>query len=102
MAVLLLVSAIRFAALPVGAATATSKPAPSSIFINVLIIVVLPVPGPPVIIDMLCSNEFFMASLCIAESFMSLPISALLITASMSAAIGLGLVSASSTILLTI
>jgi len=44
-----LVSAIRFAARPVGAARRISRPSISKYLIMVLIVVVFPVPGPPVI-----------------------------------------------------
>ena len=43
------ISLIRFAALPVGAARKMSRPSSSKYLIILLIVVVLPVPGPPVI-----------------------------------------------------
>ena len=52
-AALPLVWVILLAALPVGAATATLSPPSSNIFISTFIMVVLPVPGPPVIMETL-------------------------------------------------
>ena len=68
-------SSMRLAALPVGAASAVSRPAKSNIFTSVFMIVVLPVPGPPVIIVMLFARQASIALCCSAESSTSPPLS---------------------------
>ena len=57
-------SAIRFAALPVGAQSLISNFSSFSDFTSALTSVVLPEPGPPVIIDTEDFMELFIASIC--------------------------------------
>lgn len=55
---------IRFAALPVGAQIATFRPHCSKMLMMVLMIVVFPVPGPPVITEMPLVRELLTPSSC--------------------------------------
>ncbi len=61
---LLEVSLILFAALPVGAAKVTLLPLFSNMSIIALIVVVLPVPGPPVIINTPLLTDSLTAKIC--------------------------------------
>ena len=56
-------SSMRFAARPVGAASATLSPSLANILTRILSIVVLPVPGPPVIIETLLASAAYTASI---------------------------------------
>ena len=64
------VSVIRFAALPVGAASRISSLSISKYFIMALIVVVFPVPGPPVITISPLSAANATARFCISSSIM--------------------------------
>ena len=66
-------SDMRLAARPVGAASAVLTPEAFKIFKIVLMIVVLPVPGPPVMTDTPFYRDEMIASFCRAES--SMPVS---------------------------
>ena len=59
-------SVILLAALPVGAARAIFKPNSSAILSIAFSVVVLPVPGPPVIINNLELNAALIASDCLS------------------------------------
>ena len=83
-----LVSRMRLAARPVGAATAILWLLPSKILSSAFITVVLPVPGPPVIMDTPFFREFFTAAVCSAESSTQRSVWHFLMRASMFAAAG--------------
>ena len=61
-------SVIRFAALPVGAAKRISNPSCSKYWIIPLIVVVLPVPGPPVKTTILSCATAWIASFCFSAN----------------------------------
>ncbi|VIG04902.1 Uncharacterised protein [Clostridioides difficile] len=81
---LLEVSLILFAALPVGAAKVTLLPLFSNMSIIALIVVVLPVPGPPVIINTPLLTDSLTAKICFSANLIFLFSSKTLISLSIS------------------
>ena len=81
---LLEVSLILFAALPVGAAKVTLLPLFSNISMIALMVVVLPVPGPPVIINTPLLTDSLTAKICFSANLIFLSSSKTLISLSIS------------------